>query len=150
MASTDADSIVRADWLTTHLQAAQAGWDAYAGEVVVLDWDGWSAALPDAYERHYRHPAAGPRCTERTSAFASTRTSRSADFRPWPAARTQILVDRLIDVGYSVLASPFAPVHTSARRVARVRGGFSTYLGRLEEVEASAAGEQPEDDCLQH
>ena len=150
VASTDADSIVSADWLTTHVEAGRAGWDAYAGEVEVLDWDGWSAALPDAYERRYRHPGRrapvhGANLGVRLDAYLAV-----GGFPAVACGEDEVLVERLIEAGYSVLASPFAPVHTSARRVARVRGGFSTYLGTLEQIEASDVRDRPEDDCLLH
>lgn len=148
VASTDADSIVRADWLTTHLDAARDGWDAYTGEVVVLDWDGWSEAMPDAYERRYRQPGRRPPVHGANLGVRLDAYLAVGGFPPVACGEDELLVTRLIEAGYAVLASPCAPVHTSARRVARVRGGFSTYLSELEQVEAWVAGEQPDDDFL--
>ncbi len=132
VASTDADSIVRADWLATHLLAAGEGWHAYAGEVVVPDWSGWSEDLPGAYHRRSKRPGRRPPVHGANLGIRLDAYEAVGGFDAVACGEDQELVDRLSRAGYRVLASADAPVHTSARRVARVHGGFSTYLLSLE------------------
>lgn len=132
VASTDADSTVRADWLSTHLTAADAGWDAYAGEVVVPDWSGWSDALSGAYERRYRRPGRRPPVHGANLGVRLDAYLAVGGFPAVTSGEDQLLVERLVRAGYSVMASAVAPVHTSARRSARARDGFSGYLRALE------------------
>ncbi len=132
IASTDADCVVRVDWLRTHRSAAEAGWDGYIGEVAVPDWSEWPGALPDLYEHHYRRagrppPVHGANLGVRLDAYMGV-----GGFRPVAHGEDQLLIDCLIAAGYSVLASRDEPVQTSARRVARAGHGFSAHLRSLE------------------
>ncbi len=132
VASTDADSIVRADWLSTHLSAAAQGWDAYAGEVHVPDWSGWPEALAGAYERRYRRPGRKPPVHGANLGVRLDAYLAVGGFPVVPYGEDRVLVERLTRSGRSVMTSSCAPVHTSARRVARARGGFSGHLRALE------------------
>ena len=151
VASTDADSIVSADWLTTHLEAAQAGWDAYAGEVVVLDWDGWSGALPDAYERRYRHPGRrapvhGANLGVRLDAYLAV-----GGFPAVACGEDEVLVERLVEAGYPSWHRR-SPLSTPALGELRGSGRLQHVPAKLEQVEASAARSGPRTTacCIKH
>lgn len=132
IASTDADSLVRADWLTTHLSASESGWVAYAGEVLVPDWSGWHGALSIAYERRYRRPGRRPPVHGANLGVRLDAYLAVGGFPVVTSGEDHLFVERLIRAGYGVMASSVAPVHTSARRMARAHGGFSGYLRALE------------------
>lgn len=132
VASTDADSLVGVDWLTTHLSAAERGWDAYAGEILVPDWSGWHDAVSIAYERRYRRPGRRPPVHGANLGVRLDAYLAVGGFPAFGSGEDQMLVERLTFAGYGVLSSSVAPVHTSARRVARALGGFSGYLQALE------------------
>lgn len=132
VASTDADSTVRADWLSTHLSAAESGWDAYAGEVLVPDWSGWPDALSGAYERRYRRPDRQPPVHGANLGVRLDAYLAVGGFPVVTCGEDRFLVERLMRSGYSVMTSSLAPVHTSARRVARAHGGFSAHLRAVE------------------
>ena len=137
LASTDADSQVPADWLGVQHTAAHSGVDAFVGTVEIDDWtgfapeavvafgaayDAWRAGGPAAVHPHVH----GANLGVRGSAYL-----RAGGFPPLTVSEDHGLVGALLLSGASVLRSPAAPVLTSARRVARARGGLGTDLQRL-------------------
>jgi glycosyltransferase involved in cell wall biosynthesis len=135
LAATDADSRVPADWMSVHLTAASSGADAFVGTVAVEDWAGLAPEAVAAFGAAYDawrpagdpHPHVhGANLGVRGSAYL-----RAGGFPPLPVSEDHGLVDALVRSGASLLRSPLSPVLTSARRVARARGGFGTDLQRL-------------------
>ncbi|WP_242419165.1 glycosyltransferase, partial [Frankia sp. CpI1-P] len=54
LATTDADSQVSPDWITTQVEFARDGADAVFGVVDIDDWDGFPAPAQRRFLRHYR------------------------------------------------------------------------------------------------
>lgn len=80
IASTDADSVVPADWLDFHLSYAARGWDALVGTVVLDRHPADARRLTAVHQRLYEksRPPGGCRGTTRTS------TARTSGSPPGP------------------------------------------------------------------
>lgn len=132
LATTDADSVVPADWLAVQLALAAAGADAVTGTVRVDGWDDQPTAVRTAFELTYGTPpdghphAHGANLGVRAAAYRAV-----GGFRSLPLAEDQSLVDALLAGGHRVHATGAIPVRTSARRTSRTSGGFADHLRDL-------------------
>lgn len=128
-ATTDADSTVGLEWISSHLAHAAQGAHAVAGTVVTeLD----SPALTLVYDAGYRHTS-GHRHVHGTNlglradlywtvgGFGALTTGEDVD-----------LVARVERAGVPVLYSCDSPVLTSSRRSGRAPDGFAAHLQDLE------------------
>ncbi|MFF3974944.1 glycosyltransferase [Streptomyces rubiginosohelvolus] len=135
IASTDADSSVRPDWLAYQAARAVEGWDAVIGTVTVDRWPAGKADLADRYRRLYeksrppedvqwRHPHVhGANLGVSSRAYAV-----AGGFPPTPLNEDRGLVEALERSGAHLLRTSDCPVTTSARRTPRAQGGFGDHL----------------------
>ncbi|WP_098894304.1 glycosyltransferase family 2 protein [Streptomyces sp. t99] len=139
IASTDADSSVRPDWLAYQAARAAEGWDAVIGTVTVDRWPAGRTDLADRYCHLYensrppadlpwRHPH-----VHGANLGVSTRAYTAAGgFPPTPLNEDRGLVDALERTGAHLLRTSDCPVTTSARRNPRAQGGFGDHLIELD------------------
>lgn len=130
LATTDADSVVPGDWLTRQLQWAADGTDVVVGTVRVADWSGHPprvlrrfAALYAADARGAHRHVHGANLGLRASAYV-----RVGGVPSLALAEDRALVQACDAAGLPIVRTRDIPVTTSARRVARVRGGFGDLL----------------------
>lgn len=141
IAMTDADSVVPVEWLSAHLHAAHAGFDAVVGAVAVDDWSGRPRPL-DAGLWHHRRAQrrAGIRPVHGANLGVSAAALAAVGGVPAQAlAEDAALVRRLAEAGRAVLYDDELVVRTSARRSGRAPGGFSTLLDDLERRDENVA-----------
>lgn len=130
--TTDADSAVPADWLTSHVELAESGFDAVVGTVEPDQADLSADVLGRWRSQHrlvlgHRH-VHGANLGMRFSAYAA-----AAGFETLLTHEDVRLVRRLRRNGARILATPHFPVLTSGRTEARAPGGFAAYLSALVE-----------------
>ncbi|MGI9156120.1 MAG: glycosyltransferase [Marmoricola sp.] len=133
--STDADSLVPADWVVETLDAARRrGAVAVAGMVGLRGWD----APPEVRQRYQALIDAGVGPDGHTHVYGANLAvrldayQRVGGFRPGHG-EDQDLVDRLRAAGERVVSS-FSPlVRTSARHPGRAEHGLGALLQRMQE-----------------
>jgi glycosyltransferase involved in cell wall biosynthesis len=134
LATTDADTVVPASWLSQQVHYADAGWDAVVGTVTVTDWAGHPPEMPPLFREHYgdgqgqgthRH-VHGANLGFRAEAYLA-----AGGFGPSPTAEDHALVESLSAAGRRILRTTSVSVVTSARRRARAPRGFSHLLSTL-------------------
>ena len=135
--TTDADSAVPADWLTSHVDLAEGGFDAVVGTVEPDPAD-LSALVLDRWHGQHRMVLGhghvhGANLGMRLSAYAA-----AGGFESLRTHEDVRLVRRLRRNGARVLATPHVPVLTSGRTEARAPGGFAAYLSALVDGDAVA------------
>lgn len=130
-ATTDADSVVRPDWISTQLAHARRGASVVAG-TVLPDSVGFDARVATNYfagyrfepgHRHVHGANLGMRADAywNVGGFAGLRTGEDVD-----------LVRRFEHAAHSVLYACDSPVTTSTRRVGRAPDGFAAHLRSIE------------------
>lgn len=129
LAFTDADSLVPHDWLASQIAE---GVEVVCGTVCVESWRHHTRECRMAYQAHYQ-ARDGHRHVHGANLGMSALAYRQAGgFQPVACGEVVGLVQRLLGLGVSI-AWPAQPVViTSARRDARVRGGFGDFLVSLE------------------
>lgn len=135
IASTDADSTVRPDWLAFQAARAAEGWDAVIGTVTVDRWPADKAELADRYRRLYERsrppahrPWHHPHVHGANLGVSSHAYAVAGGFPPTPLDEDRGLVEALERTGAHLLRTPDCPVSTSTRRTPRARGGFGDHL----------------------
>lgn len=128
IASTDADSVVGADWLESHLALARAGIGAVVGAVTVGDWSVRPASVRERFHHHdqgARGPAPihGANLGVRLDAYVA-----AGGFPSLACGEDRALVAALRAVGTTIAYTTAGPVTTSARVEGRARGGFADTL----------------------
>lgn len=131
LASTDADTRVPQEWLTTQLNFAEAGYDAVLGTVVPDGDDLDPGVLRRWHERHTLeegHPYVhGANLGVRLSAYRA-----AGGFPPVAVHEDVDLVAALRRTGAAVVATATMQVRTSARMIGRTPPAFAGYLRELE------------------
>lgn len=130
-ATTDADSVVPASWLTAQLLSAETH-DLFVGTVTVEDWSQRPVGLRRAFVERYQ---SGPahRHVHATNLGVRASVYRQVGGFPDVAAHEDVALVAAVEAsGAAVDWSAAAPVVTSARRSERTPTGFSAYLTRLE------------------
>ncbi|GAA4736412.1 glycosyltransferase family 2 protein [Amnibacterium soli] len=127
IASTDADSVVPADWLAVHLEHAERGTDLLRGAVrpdpaglTPAQLRRWLALHPPT-ERHAHVHGANLGVTAEAYLAAG-------GFPDVAVQEDVLLVRAVLARGGRVDSTASAPVVTSARPRSRTEGGFATYL----------------------
>jgi glycosyltransferase involved in cell wall biosynthesis len=129
LATTDADTLVPEHWVPAQLELARVA-DAVVGTVEVRDWSEHPSRSAELFaraypaERPYGHPHVhGANLGVRASAYLAC-----GGFPALARAEDHALVAALVVAGYRVSRPRALTVVTSARRTARVVGGFGDHL----------------------
>jgi hypothetical protein len=137
LSSTDADSLVPANWLARQWRWAARGWDAVVGTVRPHGGDPALAALLHRETVRYR-AAGGARHPHVHGANLGVRADaylRAGGYPPLATGEDHALVHALEASGHRVLRTRRSPVATSARLRPRASGGYGERLARLAERE---------------
>jgi glycosyltransferase involved in cell wall biosynthesis len=139
LATTDADTIVPAGWLSQQLRYANRGWDAVVGTITIADWQQQPPRLPPLFRQRYRTGEdAHPHVHGANLGFRAAAYLAAGGFPPSPTAEDHALVRALSATGCAILRTSRLSVVTSARQQGRAPHGFSHLLYRL--ATADAAG----------
>jgi glycosyltransferase involved in cell wall biosynthesis len=131
LATTDADSVVPADWITRQLRYASAGADAVVGTVRVADWHEWPPGVAEAFDSRYVHEHGHRHVHGANLGCAATAYLAAQGTRDLALAEDVALVRALESLGSGVEWAADLAVTTSARSRSRVSGGFADYLCAL-------------------
>lgn len=132
LATTDADSVVPADWLVEQLCLADRGVDVVAGTVRVEDWSQQPAVVRDRFARTYGVPGEGHLHVHGANlGLSASAYLEAGGVPPLALAEDQALVDVLRSRARRLVATGRIPVVTSARRESRTTGGFADHLRAL-------------------
>lgn len=136
LATTDADSVVPADWFQRQLEHRAAGADAVVGTVTVCDWSEHPPSVPRLYLEHY-HPVDGHRHVHGANLSLSADTYLAVGgFSALASDEDVILVDAVLAAERRVTWAADLPVTTSARRAGRAPAGFAAHLSELGQLRA--------------
>lgn len=130
-ATTDADTVVPPNWLTSQLEHARRGAHVAAG-TVVTELGPAHSSLAIAYEVGYRH---GPDHGHIHGANLGMRADAYwtvGGFAALPTDEDVDLISRFDKAAVPVSYVADAPVRTSARRVGRAPDGFAAHLRDLD------------------
>ncbi|CAG7844848.1 hypothetical protein USB125703_01099 [Pseudoclavibacter triregionum] len=137
--STDADSVVPADWMTGHLERIAALGPGAAGARALVELADWTPS-PAARRAYEAIIAAGMRSDGghdhvygANLAVRLSALDRAGGMPDVPVGEDQALTDRLAELGTPLAGTSGPIVHTSGRWPGRAAGGLGTLLGRLEE-----------------
>ena len=134
LATTDADSLVPADWLARQLEWRRRGADAVAGTVDVRDWSEQPASVRHHFERHQRSYGLGfdhPHVHGANLGLSAAAYRAAGGVPHIDRAEDHALWDAVGAAGLRRVSAPDLPVITSSRRDGRAAGGFSDLLRSL-------------------
>ena len=132
LATTDADTLVPASWLSQQLRYAERGWEAVVGTVTVSDWTEHPPGLPPLFlERYASDGDAHSHVHGANLGFSAAAYLEAGGFGPGVTAEDHALVRALTSAGSRILRTTTVSVVTSARRCARAPQGFSQLLSAL-------------------
>ncbi len=129
LATTDADSTVPVDWLTTQVEAAHSGVEMWAGRVAVTDWSGHVTTTRDRWTAQYRDEP-GP-IHGASLGFGAALYTDLGGFAELSSGEDRDLHNRAVAAGYRIRYDATSVVTTSARRVGRAPNGFADALGAV-------------------
>lgn len=129
LASTDADTVVPADWLTVQVELAQSGLDAVVGTVEPDGTDD-ARALVEWRRRHALaegHPYVhGANLGVRASTYLT-----AGGYPHLPLHEDALLVESVRATTDRWVATDRTRVRSSGRRDGRCAGGFATYIDEI-------------------
>jgi cellulose synthase/poly-beta-1,6-N-acetylglucosamine synthase-like glycosyltransferase len=131
LANTDADTHVPLNWISTHLEHADANAGAVAG-IVELDPLGLRSDVHELYRSTYKLAPDGTH-THVHGANLGVRADAYLDAGGWsdvPVAEDHCLWGRLLNRGWRVRSPASSVVLTSGRLQGRAQGGFADTLRR--------------------
>lgn len=135
LATTDADSVVPAEWLAHHLHLRRRGADGCAGTVVVDSWREHPASTRRAFDAQYQPDGrlgfGHPHVHGTNLGLSLAAYLLAGGFSPLVTGEDHALWRALVEAGRRLVATPEAPVTTSGRRHGRSPAGFAGTLGRL-------------------
>ena len=134
LATTDADSLVPADWLARQLAWRRHGADAVAGTVDVRDWSEQPASVRHRFERRQRTHGVGfdhPHVHGANLGLSAAAYRAAGGVPHIDRAEDHALWDAVGAAGLRRVSAPDLPVVTSSRRDGRAAGGFSDLLRSL-------------------
>lgn len=135
LATTDADSVVPADWLAHHLELRRRGADGCAGTVIVDSWREHEVSTEYAFAALYRPDGrlafGHPHVHGTNLGVSMAAYLHAGGFSPLATGEDHALWRALVDSGRRLVATPEAPVTTSGRRRGRSPAGFAGTLVRL-------------------
>jgi len=126
LATTDADSRVPRDWLTTQLAQHEVGVDHWYGRVSVADWSEYSGDARSRWQREYENesrPIHGANLGFNAAAYLA-----AGGFEPLDTGEDRALHRALVTRGALSHYDSAVRVVTSARRRARAPLGFAHAL----------------------
>lgn len=129
LATTDADSVVPRDWLVRQLEHADAGADLVLGTVEVHDWSEHPRHVEARWRATYRPYDGHSHVHGANVGFGADAYLAVGGFRHLDRDEDVTLAAALS--GRRVVRTAAIPVVTSARSVARARGGFADHLRGL-------------------
>lgn len=137
LATTDADTLVPASWLSQHVGYGDQGWDAVAGTVWVTDWSGYRSEVPVLFRERYG-PSTGPHAHVHGANLGCRAAAylRAGGFPGVPTAEDHALITALTATGSRIRHTGALTVITSARRDSRAPHGFGEYLAELDAASA--------------
>jgi Glycosyl transferase family 2 len=130
LATTDADSVVPAPWLTAQIAAHDAGADLWAGRVTVTDWSARAPATARLWNQEYGRegsPIHGASLGMNAQSYLEI-----GGFRAFLTGEDRDLYQRALEAGARPHHEAKVTVTTSARRHARAPLGFAHALTALE------------------
>jgi Glycosyl transferase family 2 len=130
LATTDADSEVPSDWITSQMRMRRGGAQVWVGGVGVRDWSGRSAATVEAWHRQGETECL-PIYGANFGIDAETYL-RVGGFQALPSGEDRALFEQALAVGAVIHTDPTVRVLTSGRRVARAPDGFADALNTIE------------------
>ena len=134
LATTDGDSQVPPEWLSSQICHRRQGAEVWIGRVAVDDWDGREDGLSEEWHRRY---TAEPLPVHGASLGIDGATySALGGFEDLATGEDRALVRRALDAGAVVHHDRSVRVGTSSRRTARAPGGFAHALDTLEALMA--------------
>jgi glycosyltransferase involved in cell wall biosynthesis len=131
LATTDADTRVPENWLSTQLRIARSGARVVAGTVAVDDWTERSEYVREQAQRDYV-TATDRHVHGANLGFAAEAYVAAGGFRHVSCHEDVEFVATCRARGEAVVWATDLPVITSARRNGRAPNGFSAYLTALE------------------
>lgn len=134
LAFTDADSRVAASWLSRQVSLRS---DAVCGVVEVDDWTSFTEAQRRDYEAGYRDAEGHSHVHGANLGLCSLAYQRAGGFPPLACHEDVAMIRRLQAIGATIAWTNSVRVATSARRVGRVSGGFSSLMERLDHCDAT-------------
>ena len=129
--NTDADSVLAPDTIATHLQLANQGAHAVAGDVRIdwVDYDEQVRVKYQALVRTQRERVYGANLGVRGDVYRAV-----AGFAPLSTGEDQHLWDCVKFAGFRVVTTAQAPVTTSSRWRGRADGGLADLLAAFREA----------------
>ncbi|PQV46200.1 glycosyltransferase family 2 protein [Paraburkholderia sp. BL21I4N1] len=125
LAFTDADSRVSTGWLVAQLSLDA---DAVCGSIAVDDWTPHPLSVREVFRKTYVDADGHRHIHGANLGVSADAYRRAGGFPPLTCSEDVALVDRLIATGARIAWSAAPRVITSARAVARARGGFGDTL----------------------
>jgi glycosyltransferase involved in cell wall biosynthesis len=149
LATTDADSIVPANWLAHQVRLHRAGLHAWAGTVEVADWGDHGPEVIRRHDRLYQRddlPGGRHRHAHGANLGVSAQAyCRCGGFSDAACGEDRALLQALAIAGLPGSATSAMPVLTSARRDPRAPGGFGDTLGALGQDQLGRLGQDQVD-----
>jgi hypothetical protein len=143
LATTDADSEVPWNWITSQVRMRRRGAQVWVGGVDVQDWSGRSTATAQAWRQQYEAECL-PIYGANLGIDAATYL-RVGGFQGLPSGEDRALFEQASAVGAVIHRDPSVRVFTSGRRVARAPDGFAAALNAIElTLGPSGTAHQPE------
>jgi Glycosyl transferase family 2 len=130
LATTDADSEVPQDWISSQLKARVEGGQVWVGAVSVCDWSERTPGTEEAWRRQYEAeylPIHGANLGIAAGTYLA-----AGGFEALSTGEDRDLFDRAVTLGAVVRRDSVAPVVTSSRLKARAPHGFAHALSSLE------------------
>jgi hypothetical protein len=130
LATTDADSEVPQDWISSQLKARAEGGQLWVGAVSVCDWSERTPGTEEAWRQQYESESL-PIHGANLGVAAETYLA-AGGFEGLSTGEDRDLFERVVALGAVVRRDSVAPVVTSSRLKARAPHGFAHALSALE------------------
>ncbi|MFH8347611.1 glycosyltransferase [Streptomyces sp. NPDC018045] len=150
IATTDADTLVPATWLTHQIEQATAGWDCVLGTIRVAPHSTLSTTAAQHHHTRYfagrperDHTWAHPHVHGANLGVAARAYHRAHGFPPLTHSEDHALATALQRTGARILRTDHCPVLTSGRTTPRAPHGFGTYLQTLTPAPAPTSASAP-------
>jgi hypothetical protein len=130
LATTDADSEVPWNWITSQMGVRRRGAQVWVGGIGVRDWSDRSAATATAWRQQYEIECL-PIYGANFGIDAATYL-QAGGFQARRSGEDRALFEQAVAIGAVIHRDPAVTVVTSGRRVARAPNGFADALNAIE------------------